>query len=261
MMWSVAYDVFQSWLQYMHASDSLSSTLTAPTSLWRTCLSACCVIVIRAEVYELKVGGRFSKCSLTHLPFPLPWVSLATNYTRYPPKSPHTPPLKFMCHLLITELVNVSPPAPLLLSSQYGAALLCQQFSSSPSSSCSLIISPLFSSAVSFPQLWADDYSNKQRLSLQITTLIQTPVLPLLLSVVVDYCAVLQRLSRAFVCLSQSHDDLVVTLRHALVGDTVAYPGKAKAQLFKSVLLCINSGWEEWLPATVMHSYLNSAIV
>lgn len=110
MMWSVAYDVFQSWLQYMRASDSLSSTLTAPTSLWRTCLSACCVIVIRAEVYELKVGGRFSKCSLTHLPFPLPWVSLATNYTRYPPKSPHTPPLKFMCHLLITELVNVSPP-------------------------------------------------------------------------------------------------------------------------------------------------------
>lgn len=120
---------------------------------------------------------------------------------------------------------------------------------------------PLFSSAVSFPQLWADDYSNKQRLSLQITTLIQTPVLPLLLSVVVDYCAVLLRLSRAFVCLSQSHDDLVVTLRHALVGDTVAYPGKAKAQLFKSVLLCINSGWEEWLPATVMHGYLNSAIV
>lgn len=144
----------------------------------------------------------FQKCSLTHLPFPLPWVSLATNYTRYPPKSPHTPPLKFMCHLLITELVNVSPPAPLLLSSQYSAALLCQQFSSSPSSSCSLIISPLFSSAVSFPQLWADDYSNKQRLSLQITTLIQTPVLPLLLSVVVDYCTVLQRLSRAFVCLS-----------------------------------------------------------
>lgn len=86
-------------------------------------------------------------------------------------------------------------------------------------------------------------------------------MLPLLLSVVVDYCTVLQRLSRAFVCLSQSHDDLVVTLRHTLVGDTVAYPGKAEAQLFKSVLLCINSGWEEWLPATVMHSYLNSAIV
>lgn len=95
----------------MRTSDSLSSMLTAPTSLWRTCLSACCVIVIQTEVYELKVGGRFSECSLTHLPFPLPWVSLATNYTRYPPKSPHTPPLKFMCHLLITELVNVSPPS------------------------------------------------------------------------------------------------------------------------------------------------------
>lgn len=126
MMWSVAYDVFQSWLQYMRASDSLSSTLTAPTSLWRTCLSACCVIVIRAEVYELKVGGRFSKCSLTHLPFPLPWVSLATNYTRYPPNSPHTPPLKFMCHLLITELVNVSPPSS---SSSFQSVFCCSPMS------------------------------------------------------------------------------------------------------------------------------------
>lgn len=101
-----------------------------------------------------------------------------------------------------------------------------------------MIISPLFSSTVSFPPLWADDYSNKKHLRLQITTVIQTPALPQL-SVVVVYWAVLLCLS----CISppQVRSCLWVTWwprrdpqprSHWWFGDLA---GKAVAQLFVSV--------------------------
>lgn len=100
-------------------------------------------------------------------------------------------------------LVNVSPA--LLLSSSvscYSLLLLLSAVFSLPLPplSCSWIISLLFVSAVSFPPPWADDYSNKQHLSLQITAMIQTPLL-LQLSVVVVYWAALLCLR----CISPPH--------------------------------------------------------
>lgn len=62
-----------------------------------------------------------------------------------PPSLPNTPSLKFICHLLITELVNASPAAPLSFQSAYCCsvssllllqiicALLCCQFPSAAS--------------------------------------------------------------------------------------------------------------------------------
>lgn len=125
--------------------------------------------------------GCFQSAGLHVRPPPLPSVSLAANCTPawHPPSSPNTPPPKFICHLVITELVNVSPPA-LFLSSQLVycyilllSAVLLSHLPSPPP--------PPWSSLRSL--LWADDYSNKKYL--QITTVIQTPALQQLPAVAV----------------------------------------------------------------------------
>lgn len=108
---------------------------------------------------------------------PLPSVDLATTRTpAWHPPTFLTHLLLNSCHLLITELLNVSP-SPLLFSPlvyQCFLLLRCQQVY--PPSSCSPIISPRCSSSVSLPLAWANDYSNKSHLRLHITSVIQTPV-------------------------------------------------------------------------------------
>lgn len=110
--------------------------------------------------------------------------------------------------------------------------------------------------AVSFPPLWSDDYSYKRHLRLQITAVIQTPVL-LQLCVVGFMGLFLPRLYRCSSSpfLSESHDDPTVTLSRALIGDSLT--GKHNSS--KSALL-----WEARQPASVIHSktaYSSTCIV
>lgn len=115
----------------------------------------------------------------------LPAVYLAADWmSAWHPPVLLTRLLLNLCHPLITQFVNVSPwSSPCILVSMLQ---LCQQFSSP-----SLLFLQLPDHhhlppcAFSFPRLWADDYSNKKHLRLQITTMIKTPVLLLQLSVVV----------------------------------------------------------------------------
>lgn len=114
---------------------------------WRTCLSTSRVVFrCRSSFNSWNPSRALSKCRFT-------CVCSKLQSRLASPQSPNTPPLKFICRLLITELVNVPPPLFFSPPSQYTATLCCYPVSTFPllptssSSPCSMIISPLSSSA------------------------------------------------------------------------------------------------------------------
>ncbi len=150
--------------------------------------------------------------------------------------SPHTSLLSCMLLLSSATLSAVFLPLP-------------------PSSCCSVIVSlhsaPLLSAS---PRPWADDYSNKKHLSLQITTVIQTPATAIVCCCGLSSWAVVLPLylSSSSPFLSMSH--MMTPPWPSATLSLVAWrPSRESCStIVQSVLLCVDGGREVGLPATVI---------
>lgn len=165
--------------------------------------------------------GCFQSAGLHVRPPPLPSVILAANCTPawHPPSSPNTPPPKFICHLVITELVNVSPPA-LFLSSQLVYCYI-------------LLLSAVLLSHLPSPPHLLHDHLSALCCELMITVTKSTYKLPLwfrhqrysscLLLRFIEpcHCAAAVSLLLISILVYESHDDPTVTLSRALIGGSV----------------------------------------
>lgn len=105
-----------------------------------------CQLPVSSSIFlaQVQVGFRVFKLQVASTAWSEFWQQ-TTFPPGIPPSLPNTPSLKFICHLLITELVNASPAAPLSFQSAYCCsvssllllqiicALLCCQFPSAAS--------------------------------------------------------------------------------------------------------------------------------
>lgn len=156
------------------------------------------------------------------------------------------------------------PPISFPPPSQYTATLFCYSVSSFPlppslpssssSSSSSMIVAPLFPCAVRLAPLWAEDYSNKKKapLSTNYHGDSDTSATAIVRCCGLSSCAFVPQL-----CLSSSSPFLPMShmmtppWTSAALSLVVWWP--SQAQLFKSVLLSVNGGWEVGQTATAFY--------